>query len=104
MGFISALRRRRGRTTLSIALGLVLLAAVATSQATHLSTDTEGHTTVDQTICAQDPATSGCLPDAARNPAPTTTFVPDPASRMRRASSTPARRPRSAAAPSAGAR
>ena len=62
MGFISALRRRRGRTTLSIALGLVLLAAVATSQATHLSTDTEGHTTVDQTICAKDPATSGCLP------------------------------------------
>lgn len=68
MGFISVLRRKRGRTTLSIALGLVLLAAVATSQATHLSTDTEGHTTVDQTICAQDPATSGCLPSSARDP------------------------------------
>jgi hypothetical protein len=50
-----------------IVLAVVLLAGVATSQATHLGTDTEGHTTVEQTICGKDPATSGCLPTSARD-------------------------------------
>jgi hypothetical protein len=45
----------------------LLLGTVAVSWATHLSTDAEGHTTVDQTICAKDPATSNCLPSSARN-------------------------------------
>jgi hypothetical protein len=52
---------------LPIALAIVLLASVATSRATHLGTDTEGHTTVEQTICGKDPATSACLPTSARD-------------------------------------
>jgi hypothetical protein len=46
---------------------LVLLGAVGSSQATHLGTDTEGHTTIDQTICGRDPATQGCLDTSARD-------------------------------------
>ena len=52
---------------LLIALAVALLASVATSQATHLGTDIEGHTTVEQTICGKDPSTSGCLPASARD-------------------------------------
>src|SRR6478752_7493588 len=54
---------------LLIALAVALLASVGTSQATHLGTDTEGHTTAEQTICGQDPATSDCLPTSARDKA-----------------------------------
>src|SRR3954452_4919436 len=52
--------------SLLAALGL-LLAAVGVSWATHLSTEVEGHTTADETICAKDPASAGCLPASARD-------------------------------------
>jgi hypothetical protein len=51
-----------------LAVLAVMLAAVAVSWATHLSTDVEGHTTVETTICAKDPAGSSCLPAGARDP------------------------------------
>jgi hypothetical protein len=61
-------RARIKRSLLVLPAALVLLVVgVAVSWATHLSTDVEGHTTVDQTICAKDPATSGCLPSGARD-------------------------------------
>jgi hypothetical protein len=63
---VSPSRHRLPLVAVSAALAL-LLTSVAVSWATHLSTDTEGHTTVDQTICAKDPATSNCLPAGARN-------------------------------------
>jgi hypothetical protein len=71
MSSVSRGRGLRARLTLpfvavSVALAL-LLGAAAVSWATHLSTDVEGHTTVDLTICAKDPATSACLPAGARD-------------------------------------
>jgi hypothetical protein len=50
-----------------LALAALALIAVGSSRATHLGTDTEGHTTVDQTICGADPATQGCLATSARD-------------------------------------
>jgi hypothetical protein len=44
----------------------ILAGAVATSQATHLSTDTEGHSTLEQTICGQDPSSQSCLAAGSR--------------------------------------
>jgi hypothetical protein len=54
-----------------VALGAALamvLAAVGLSWASHLSSDVEGHTTVDTTICARDPSTASCLPSNGRDP------------------------------------
>lgn len=59
-------RHRLPLVAVPAALAL-LLTTVAVSWATHLSTDVEGHTTADQTICAKDPATSNCVPASARN-------------------------------------
>jgi hypothetical protein len=36
---------------------VMIVALVGLSWANHLSTDVEGHTTVDETICAGDPST-----------------------------------------------
>ena len=69
MSFRGLLRRVRARPKLSVAglcTGFVLLAGTV-AWATHLSGDVEGHTTVDQTICAQDPSSSNCLPTGARD-------------------------------------
>jgi hypothetical protein len=66
--------RSRGvwaRPKLSLAwlcAAVALLAGTgAISWASHLSTDVEGHTTVEQTICANDPASANCLPASARD-------------------------------------
>ncbi len=70
MSFRGLLRRVRARPKLSLVglcTALVLLAGTVRSWATHLSSDVEGHTTVDQTICAQDPSSSNCLPTSARD-------------------------------------
>jgi hypothetical protein len=45
----------------------VLLVAGAVSWATHLGSDVDGHTTVETTICAKDPSSSGCLPAGSRD-------------------------------------
>jgi hypothetical protein len=66
-GAIGRLKRVRSET-LSVGAALfVLLVVVATSQASHLGIDTAGHTTVEQTVCAQDPSASGCLPTSSRD-------------------------------------
>lgn len=59
-------RSKGGLTALAVAVAM-LAGTVAVSWASHLSTEVEGHTTVDATICAKDPSTSGCLPSSARN-------------------------------------
>jgi hypothetical protein len=46
---------------------IAMLVVVTSSQASHLGTDTEGHTTVEKTICGADPASSGCLTPSARD-------------------------------------
>ncbi len=69
MSFRGLLRRVRARPKLlllGLCTALVLLAG-SVAWATHLSSDVESHTTVDQTICAQDPSSSSCLPTSARN-------------------------------------
>jgi hypothetical protein len=53
---------------LAVPAALALLAgAVAVSWATHLPSPVDGHTTLDATICATDPATGNCLPTSARD-------------------------------------
>src|SRR3954471_9484752 len=71
MSLHAGLKGPRGRlqvplVALAAALA-VLVGAGAVAWATHLSTDVEGHTTVEQTICAKNPSTSGCLPAGARD-------------------------------------
>jgi hypothetical protein len=65
--------RRGGRRPSGLRLELpvllavgILVVTVASSQATHLSGDVEGHTTLDQTICGEDPSTQGCLDAGSR--------------------------------------
>ncbi len=65
---VEGLRSRRMLPLVAVPAALtVLLAAVAVSWASHLSSDVEGHTTVDTTICAKDPSSSNCLPSSARD-------------------------------------
>jgi hypothetical protein len=62
------LRPRLRLSLLAVPAALALLVgAVTVSWATHLSSDVEGHTTVDETICGKDAATSNCLPAGGRN-------------------------------------
>src|SRR5690349_19607915 len=58
----------RQRLPIAVCAAVALLVGTgAVSWATHLSTEVEGHTTVDETICARDPAGTGCLPAAGRD-------------------------------------
>src|SRR4051794_6182826 len=71
MSLHAGLKGPRGRlqvplVALAAALA-VLVGAGAVAWATHLSTDVEGHTTVEQTICAKNPSTAACLPAGARD-------------------------------------
>jgi hypothetical protein len=45
----------------------MLAGTVAIAWGSHLSSDVDGHTTVEQTICANDPSSPNCLPSSARN-------------------------------------
>jgi hypothetical protein len=68
--FRGAAGRPTGARAEAVSVGVaicVLLLVVATSQASHLGIDTAGHTTVEQTVCAQDPAAAGCLPTSSRD-------------------------------------
>src|SRR5438552_14264394 len=70
VGFRGAVERLKGVRAQTLSAGAaicVLLLVVATSQASHLGIDTAGHTTVEQTVCAQDPVAAGCLPTSSRN-------------------------------------
>jgi hypothetical protein len=62
-------RRRRLAfvASLVIAVAVIPIAGFATSQATHLGSNTAGHTTLDQTICGRNPSTGACLTASARN-------------------------------------
>src|SRR5437899_784688 len=64
-----AARRRRLTfvASLVVAVAAIPIAGIATSEATHLGSNTAGHTTLDQTICARDPSTGACLTPSARN-------------------------------------
>jgi len=59
-------RQKLPLVALSVAAAL-LLGAGAVAWASHLSTEVEGHTTVDLTICGEDPSSSDCLTPGARD-------------------------------------
>src|SRR5687768_9165865 len=67
-GFLRTVRARPKPALVGLCAVLALVAGTtAVSWATHLSSDVEGHTTVEQTICAKDPSSSNCLPTSARD-------------------------------------
>src|SRR5919109_4869033 len=59
-------RRKLPLICLCVALA-VLSCTAALTWASHLGSDVEGHTTVDLTICGNDPSSPNCLPTSARS-------------------------------------
>ena len=69
MSFLVRLMRlSAGRNLPLVALAamVVLLLGAVAAWSNHLSTEVEGHTTLDVTICGKDPSSAGCLGAGAR--------------------------------------